>query len=170
METTHAHPPVQGKMKSITQTISLVVGFILCWIAGAALPLPSFAGLHMSIFHGVIMFIAGATLIYNGWKDNDRYAFLACLGFGVYFGVNSLLGFMFGSPGEATVGLTGPDPMLVQIIPRFAEMGTVDHVMNGIIAVVLLGGALDWWNVHRERKGLNRHDRRRERFDRLAHR
>lgn len=165
----HPHPPQAGKPKNITQTISIIVGFILCWISLAAIPLPSFAGLHLSVFHSTVMFIAGATLMYNGWKDNDRTAFLACLLFGIYFGFQSVVGFMFGKPGIATVGQTGSDPDLLRIIPHFAELGTVDHVMNGIIAVVLLGGAADWWSIHHERRRWNRHDRRRERNYRLAH-
>ena len=167
----HPQPPQAGKPKNITQTISLVVGFVLFVIGLAGLLYPSFAGLHLSVFHSTIIAIAGGTLIYNGYKDNDRDAFLACLCFGAFFGFHAVAGFVFGRPGTPAVGYESPDPDLLRIIPNFSELGTLDHVMNGIIALVLLGGALDWWNVHRQRKHGNRHDRRRrERFDRLAHR
>lgn len=166
----HPHPPEAGKPKNITQTISIVVGFILFVLGAAGILYPSFAGLHLSVFNSVIMALAGGTLIYNANKDNDRDAFLACLCFGLFFGFHSVVGFLFGKSGTPSIGDQSPDPELLRIIPNFSELGTVDHVLNGIIAVVLLGGAADWWNIHHERRRFNRHDRRRDRFNRLAHR
>ncbi len=166
----HAHPPEAGKPKNITQTISLIVGFVLFVIGLAGILYPSFAGLHLSTFHSTIVAIAGGTLFYNGYNDNERNSFLSCLCFGLFFLLHSLAGFAFGKPGTPGVGNTGTDPELLRIIPNFSELGTIDHVMNGIIGVVLLGGALDWWRIQHERKRWNRHDRRRERFNRLAHR
>lgn len=166
----HPQPPQAGKPKNITQTISLIVGFLLFVTGLAGILYPSFAGLHLSEFHAVIVAIAGGTLFYNGYKDNDRDSFLACLCFGIFFGLHSVAGFVFGKPGTPSVGYQAPDPELLRIIPNFSELGTLDHVFNGIIAVVLLGGALDWWRIHHERRRTNRHDRRRERYNRLAHR
>ena len=164
----HPQPPEAGKPKNITQTISLIVGFVLFVIGLAGILNPSFAGLHLSTFHATVVAIAGGTLFYNGYKDNDRDSFLACLCFGLFFGLHSLAGFAFGKPGNPGVGFQGADPELLRIIPNFSELGTLDHVMNGIIGVVLLGGALDWWRVHHERKRWNRHDRRRQRFNRTV--
>lgn len=165
----HPHPPQAGKPKNITQTISLIVGFILFVLGLAGILYPSFAGLHLSTFHSTVVAIAGGTLFYNGYKDNDRDSFIACLCFGLFFGLHSIAGFAFGKPGNPGVGYQAPDPELLRIIPNFSELGTLDHVLNGIIGVVLLGGALDWWRVHHERRRWNRHDRRRERFNKTIH-
>ncbi|MFL5785785.1 MAG: hypothetical protein ACJ76H_14300 [Bacteriovoracaceae bacterium] len=166
----HPHPPAPGKKKNIPQTISIVVGFILFVLGAAGILYPSFAGLHLSVFNSLVLMVAGGTLMYNGFKDSDRNAFLTCLCFGIFFGFNSFMGFVFGKPGTPTVGYHGADPELLRIIPNFSELGTLDHVLNGIIAVVLLGGAIDWWSIHHERRRGNRHDRKRERFNQLAHR
>ncbi len=152
-------------MKSITQTISLIVGVVLFVIGLAGIFNPSFAGLHLSTFHSSIMAFTGGILFYNGKNDNDRNSFISCLCFGLFFFLHALAGFAFGSKN----GNTSPDSELLRIIPNFTELGTLDHVMNAIIGVVLLGGALDWWKIHHERKRWNRHDRKRERFNRLAH-
>ena len=167
----HPHPPEMGKPKSITQTISLIVGFVLTVLGMAGILYPSFAGLHLSIVHSLIIAAAGITLFINGNKDNDRHAFLVCLSFGTYFALFSLAGFLFGIPGTPGVGYEGSDPELLRIVPNFSELGTLDHVLNGIIGVVLLGGSADWWSIHHERKHRrwNRHDRKRQRFDKLAH-
>jgi phosphoglycerol transferase MdoB-like AlkP superfamily enzyme len=167
----HVHPPAPGKKKNTTQMISIIVGFVLFVLGLAGLLYPSFAGLHLSILHSLIISIAGGILFYSGFTDNSLRAFLCCLGFGLFFGIYSIVGFTLGAPGVPTVGYRAWDPYYIVIIPGFQELGQIDHVLNGIISLVLLGGALDWFKRHTERrvKKKTRPDHYRRRGD-LAHR
>lgn len=143
------HPPQPGLPKNTTQVMSMVVGFFLCVVAAAGVLSPSFAGLHISYLYGVIVFIAGVALIQSGYKNNSWRSFKVCVAFGLFFGTLSILGFVLGEPGQPSVGYLRPDPLLVKIIPGFQEFGKSDHVLNGVIALLLLGGALDWFHVRR---------------------
>lgn len=155
------------RLRSTTQTISLIVGLLLFVLGVAGFFLPSLAGLHLSEFHTTVMAIVGGILFYNGYRDNDRDSFIACLCFGLFFGLHALAGFAFGMKENSAIETA--DSQLLRIIPNFYELGIVDHILNTVIGIILLGGAMDWWRVHHERKRWNRHDRRRDKFNRLAH-
>lgn len=144
----HVHPPRREKKKNTTQTISLMVGFLLFIIGLAGLLYPAFMGLHLSIFHSLLITTAGATLFYNGYKVNSRGAFTSCLGFGILFALFSLSGFIFGQPGQPTVGFQAFDPRTLDIISGVESLGTLDHILNAVIGVILLIGAYDW-SLHR---------------------
>lgn len=150
----------QDKTRNTIQTISLIVGIVLFLFGLMGIFRPTMAGLHLTNFHSAIVALTGTILFYNGYRDNERDSFLACLCFGLYFLFHSIAGFVFGNSVE---------PELIRIIPNFTQLEIRDHLMNGIIGIVLLGGATDWWRVNHERKRWNRHDRRRERFHRLVH-
>lgn len=143
--TEHISPPTGFKPRNFTQVISLIVGAALFVLGACGLLYPGFAGLHLGVFHSLIIAFAGGTLFYNGgWKDNSFYAFVCCLTFGVFFGLLGLLGFIFGKPGVPSIGFTEPDPNLFVLIKGIAEYGRLDHIMNAIVGIVLFGGALDW--------------------------
>lgn len=158
MEQQHVHPPRQNRPKNFTQTISLMVGFVLFVIGLAGLLYPAFAGLHLSIFHSLVTATAGGMLFYNGYKNVSRGAFYCCLGFGLYFGIMGIVGFMFGRPGVPSIGNETPDANLIRIVPNFQELGTTDHIMSLVIAVVLMGGAIDWWRRHSAGGSYRRRD------------
>lgn len=151
-----------GKLKSVTQTISLIVGLALIVMGLVGFLFPSLSGLHLSNFHCAIMAISGGTLFYNAFKDNDRDLFISCLCFGIYFALHAVAGFAFANSVNSVNSSSNPE--LLRMIPNFTELGIVDHILNGIIGIVLMGGALDWWRVHHERRRWNRHDRRRQRL------
>jgi hypothetical protein len=159
-----------GKSKNITQTISFIVGLLLFVLGVAGSLYPTMAGLHLSRFHSIIFALAGITIFYNGYKDNERDSFIACLCFGLFFLFHAVVGFMYGPAANPGMTARAMDPELLRIIPNFTELGIRDHVINGIVGVVLLGGAMNWWTIQHERKRWNRHDRRRDYYNRLAHR
>lgn len=150
-EAEHAHPPTGGKPRNTTQVISLMVGFALFVLGLCGMLFSSFAGLHMSIIHSLVISAAGPILFYNGMNDHSWNSFICCLGFGLFFGVYSMLGFVLGKPGMPTVGHERWDPYLLVIIPNFQEFGRNDHVLNGVISLILMGGALDWARRHNEK-------------------
>ena len=145
---TFQNPPRMGEKKNITQTISLLVSSALFVLGLCGLLFPAFMGLHMSLLHSLIIAAAGVTLFYNGYKVNAVSAYITCLGFGVFFGLHALAGFLLGSPGVPTVGYSQADPSLLTIIPNLQELGLVDHILNSVLSVILLAGAYDWKRTH----------------------
>lgn len=139
------YPPEGFKKRNFTQVISLLVGAALFVLGACGLLFPGFAGLHLGVLHSLILCVVGATLFYNGgWKDNGFYAFACCFGFGAFFGLLGLVGFIFGKPGTPSIGFTAPDPNLFVLIKGIAEYGRLDHILNAIVGIILFGGALDW--------------------------
>lgn len=125
--------------KNRTEIISLVVGLLLFVLGLSGLPFSNFMGLHLSIFHCLIIAAAGIVLFWNGYLANHRGAFWACFGFGMFFGLHSLMGVMLGEEG---VGAFENRP--ASIFMNFKELGTADYILDGILCVVLLLGAIDW--------------------------
>jgi hypothetical protein len=151
---TLVHPPQREVKRNTTQTISLMVGSLLFVLGLSGLLSPSFMGLHLSVLHSCIITAAGVTLFYNGYRRHRRAAFNTCLGFGLFFAALSLIGFVFGQPGQPAVGFERPDRYLLKIIPGFQELGFLDHLVHAVIAVVLLGGAYDWYRGHKGKRPL----------------
>ncbi len=162
MENEQVHPPEPGKKKSRTQTISIIVGVALFILGLSGILFPAFAGLHFSAVSSSIIAVAGGVLIYNGgFKDHSLNAFYCCLSFGLYFGILALLGLILGEPGMPNIGYLRMDKSLFTIIPNVLELGRLDQILYGILSVVLLGGAVDWWRQNTIRNHyVSRHPRR----------
>lgn len=145
MEAEHVHPPEPGQPKNFTQVISLLVGAGLFILGLCGLLFNAFAGLHLSEVHSVIIAVSGVILFYNGyWKDDSYVAFYCCLSFGIFFGALAVFGFVLGSQGVPNVGFQKLDPFHWVIIENYQELGKADHVLNAVLSIVLMGGALDW--------------------------
>lgn len=148
------NPPQREIKRNTTQTISLMVGFVLFVLGLCGLLSPSFMGLHLSVLHSCIILAAGITLFYNGYRRNRRASFNTCLGFGVFFAALTVLGFVLGQPGQPQVGYEQPDMYLLRIIPGFQELGFLDHMLHAGLGIVLLAGAYDWYRSHKGRAPL----------------
>lgn len=151
MELENLHSPGEGKPKNSTQTISLIVGALLFVLGLSGILFSSFAGLRLSAPYSMIIAASGLILFYNGYKNNSRDAFLSCLVFTIFFGVHALAGWIFGTEGVPRVGMERPDSHWLVIIPGFHELGRIDHILNTVLSVVLLGGTIDWWRRHTEK-------------------
>lgn len=142
--------------KHSTQIISMIVGVLLVIIGLAGLLNSSFAGLHLGSLYSTIIAVSGGLLLYNGYNDNSRDSFVCCLGFSIFYGLHAIIGWIFGTPGMPRVGYASLDPDLVRIIPGIHEIGKHDHVLNTILALVLAGGAFDWWRRSTKQKSVMR--------------
>jgi hypothetical protein len=151
LESDNLHSPGEGESKNFTQIISLFVGIMLFVLGLAGILFSGFAGLHLSSAYSSIISVSGVLLIYTGYKNNSRDAFICCLAFATFYGLHAIAGWVLGSPGTPQVGFDRPDPKWLQIIPRFHELGRNDHILNTILSLVLMGGAIDWWRRHSER-------------------
>jgi hypothetical protein len=144
MDFEQLHAPGEGKPKNFTQVISMVVGSLLFILSLSGIQNPRFAGLNLSLLHNLIVGVAGVILIYSGYKNYGRHAFRACLGFGIFFLLFGVGGYLIGGPAEADLTLVR-DEAFYRVFPDFQAMSMADHWLNIIIGLVLLGGAVDWW-------------------------
>lgn len=138
------HGPGEGQPKNFTQMISLVVGTLLFVLGLCGMLFSGFAGLHIGAPYAATISIAGGILFYNGYKNNSYDAFVVCLIFTLFFGFHALAGWLLGRQGVPDVGNAIPDKHWLVIIPGMHELGTIDHILNTVIALVLAGGAIDW--------------------------
>lgn len=143
--------PVNLEQKHSTQIISMIVGALLTILGLAGILFEGFAGLHLSGPYSTIIAASGVLLLYNGYRNNSRDAFICCLGFSIFYGLHALAGWIFGSPGVPRVGYDKLDPKWITIIPHVHELGKHDHVLNTILCLVLMGGAIDWWRRNTEK-------------------
>ncbi len=150
------HSPGEGRPKNSTQIISLGVGFILFALGLCGFMYPGFAGLHLGPLYSFSIFLSGILLIYNGYRNNGRDAFVTTFGFSIFYGIHAFAGWVFGSFGLPTVGNQTPAPNLLKIIPGFHEVARTDHILNTILMLVLAGGAFDWWRRSNKRKSVLR--------------
>lgn len=134
-----------------TQIISLIVGVLLTITGLCGILFSGFAGLHLGPAYSVIIVVSGVTLFYNGYKNHSRESFICCFGFAIFYGLHAIAGWVLGSPGTPNVGFDKPDPAWLQIIPNFHELGRNDHILNTILSVILMGGAIDWWRRNTEK-------------------
>ncbi|MCM2349060.1 MAG: hypothetical protein NDI69_03505 [Bacteriovoracaceae bacterium] len=148
------HSPGTGNPKNSTQMISMFVGGLLTVLGLSGILYPAFAGLHLGPGFSFAIAASGVLLLYTGYKNNSRDAFLTTLGFSIFYGLHAIIGWVFGSPGLPQIGFDRPDPLLVQIIPGFHEIGRTDHILNTILSVVLAGGAFDWWRRHTDQTSV----------------
>jgi hypothetical protein len=142
------HAPGEGKPKNSTQMISMFVGGFLFILGLSGILFTGFGGMHLSVLYSSIIAASGAFLFYSGYKNRTRDAFVSCSFFTIFFGLHALAGWTLGKPGVPRVGFEKPDENWLVIIPRLHELGTVDHILNSVLAVVLLGGAIDWYRRH----------------------
>ncbi len=144
------HPAGPEEPKHSTQIISLFVGALLFIVGLSGILFDGFAGLHLSWIYGTIIAVSGALLLYTGYNNKSLDAFLCCLLFSIFYGLQAIAGWIFGRPGVPTLGLDNFDQKWIKIIPGIHELGRNDHILNSILSLVLLGGAIDWWRRRSE--------------------
>jgi hypothetical protein len=136
--------------KHSTQVISLFVGALLFIVGLSGILFEGFAGLHLNSIYSTIIAVSGALLFYTGYKNKSLDAFLSCLFFSIFYGLQAIAGWVFGKPGVPSIGLDNFDQNWITFIPNVHELGRNDHILNSILSLVLLGGAIDWWRRHSE--------------------
>lgn len=137
--TTHAHPqkfnPRLSIQKTSAQKASAFIGSALVILSFLGLLMPGFFGLHLSLLHNLFHFIAGGCLL---WACQfQTRALAASLGFGAFFFLLGMTGFVLGSPGYPGVGFAEADTNLWRIAPNVLELGAMDHTINFLVGATL---------------------------------
>ena len=124
---------------------SLGVFFILFGVIGFIAP--RFLGNHLSVAHNFIHLVTGVLSLYFGLWRSSATSTKFCWTFGGIYGVLGISGFIFGSPGIASVGSAidaTRDGFFLAVVPGTLEIGTHDHLMNILVASVFIAGAAAW--------------------------
>lgn len=134
-------------MRDMTQTISFMVGALLMSIGVVEIFIPSFIEMNLSTIHSLLISSAGFLLVYNGFKARTHASYLTCLIYGLVFSLLSAAGFIFGDRVTSFSRYDQSSDFLVKL-PGFNQLGTFDHGVHAVLAIVLLLGALDWKRHH----------------------
>ncbi|KYG65840.1 hypothetical protein AZI86_01840 [Bdellovibrio bacteriovorus] len=132
---------------SYAREATYALGAIFITIGLVGFVVDNLLAAHLSYAHNWIHLISGIVAItcaYLGRAAAQRFA----LGFGAFYGLLGILGFVLGTSAEATVGHTGRDASLWILSPGVLELGTSDHLLHIGFAAILLASAL----VHRQRR------------------
>ncbi len=142
--------------KNYSQTLSISLGSFLMVLGLSGILNPEFMGLHLSAMHSLVLTSTGILSIWVGTTGDKMRLYYTSIGFCLFFGLHTLVGFLMGEPGTPTVGYDAPDELLVRIAPGFLELGTVDHVLHFLLAVFYFTGALSLNKHSREVKNRRR--------------
>jgi len=132
-------------LKNRTEIISLIVGSLLFILGLSGLPFSHFMGLHLSVFHCLMITIAGVILFWNGYLGNHQGAFWSCFGFGTVFGVRGILAFLYG---QNSLGLI--EARATKAFGHLSELGIADIFLDAALGIILLIGAYDWRFNHKK--------------------
>lgn len=138
------------------QKVAIGVGILLVASGLIGVAMPGLLGLHMSFSHNVIHLIAGSLAIWCGYSDDPKKSYGYAMGFGVFFGLIGLLGFVIGEPGYPGVGHMEADENLMRVIPNVLEFGTADHIEHLFFATALLLGAYAWIKRREDNDSISR--------------
>ena len=138
------------------QKVCIGVGILLVASGLIGVAMPGFLGFHMSFSHNVIHLLAGSLAIWCGYSDDPKKAYGYAMGFGVFFGLIGVLGFLIGEPGYPGVGHMEADENLMRVIPNVLEFGSADHVEHLVFATALLLGAYAWIKRRQEKDSFSR--------------
>lgn len=126
------------------QKIAIGVGIFSVALGLIGIVVPGFLGLHLSFSHNVIHLLIGSLAIWCGYSDDPKKSYGFAMGFGVFYALIGLAGFVIGEPGYPGVGYMEADENLMRVVPNVLEFGSMDHIEHLVAAVVLLLGAYGW--------------------------
>jgi hypothetical protein len=131
--------------KPYTQSISMVLGPVMIVIGLSGALDSQFMGLHLSFMHVLVLLSTGALALWGSTREWKRVSFRIDLGLGIFYIIHAIVGFSLGRPGVPGVGYDAPDGLLIKIAPGFLELGTLDHILHGLLGVLFLTGAFSWY-------------------------
>jgi hypothetical protein len=137
----------------MAKTICKILGVVFLLVGLVGFVSPGFLGTHLSVVHNLVHLISGAVALYLGFAGTLSAARLFCIVFGLVYLLLAICGFLLGSdqvPTVAGMASMGHDSKLWKVIPGQLELGTMDHVVHVLLAVLfLIGGFLTKADVAR---------------------
>lgn len=133
-------PVIMARTTIQKVTIGMGIFFVVVGIAGIIMP--GMMGMHLSLAHNIIHIASGALALWCGYADDPRRALHFATGFGIFYGLLGVAGFVMGRPGFPGVGHMEADQSLLRVIPNALEFGTMDHGIHLLISAIFIASAL----------------------------
>ncbi|HEY6187426.1 MAG TPA: DUF4383 domain-containing protein [Pyrinomonadaceae bacterium] len=137
----------------MAKTICKILGVVFLLVGLVGFVMPGFLGTHLSVVHNLVHIISGAIALYLGFAGSLSAARLFCIIFGIVYLLLAICGFLLGSDQASTIaGMAdmGRDARLWKVIPGQLELGTMDHIVHVLLALLfLIGGFLTKADVAR---------------------
>lgn len=122
----------------MTRPIAALLGFLFIIAGIAGFVSPGMLGLHLSPAHNLIHLVSGLLTLYYVMQDDLARLKSFCQGFGAFYLVLGLAGYIFGSPGVPDMAGMPSDNKLLSVIPGVLELGTSDHNFHIVIGALFL--------------------------------
>jgi hypothetical protein len=117
----------------MAKTIATILGVVFILVGIIGFISPGFLGTHLSPTHNIVHLVSGAISLYFGLAATLSAARMFTIIFGVIYGLLGIVGFALG---------TGPDRMFEALASLGLHLGTMDHVVHILLAIVFLAGGL----------------------------
>lgn len=127
----------------MAKTICKILGVVFLLVGLVGFAKPDFLGTHLSLLHNIVHIASGAIALYLGFAGTLSAARLFCIVFGIVYLLLAVLGFLLGTPAVPTMAnmaSMGTDNKLWKVIPGQLELGTMDHVVHLLLAILFLIG------------------------------
>lgn len=124
--------------RTMTQRVCITLGYFFVAVGLLGIVVPGFIGMHLSMSHNFIHLFSGVLALWAGYADESRKAYNFCIGFGAFYGILGVAGFVFGEPGYPGVGHMEADENLLRIVPNVLELGSSDHIVHIVLSGVFL--------------------------------
>lgn len=131
----HRYHPRLSQHKTSAQKANAFLGSSLVILSLIGFLLPGFFGLHLSLMHNLFHLISGGILLWTCQYQNRALA--GALGFGIFFFLLGMTGFVLGTPGYPGVGFSEADTNLWRLYPNVLEFGAMDHSVHFLIGATL---------------------------------
>lgn len=122
----------------MTRSIAALLGFLFLVVGVAGFAAPGMMGFHLSPAHNAIHLVSGLLALYYVMQDRLSSLKSFCQGFGAFYLVLGLSGYLFGNPGVPEMAGMPSDSKLLSIIPGILEFGTSDHNFHVLIGALFL--------------------------------
>ncbi len=126
-----------------TFAITWDIGVVMIIIAICGIFDPHFLGLNLGFMHCFVLTAFGLLSIYSGVTTRDK-SYKINLITGLFFLLNSVLGFLVGDRGHLKLGYGTTEDVMVRFAPGFLELSTFDHILHFVLAFFMLLEAYSW--------------------------
>ena len=113
----------------MAKTIATILGIVFILVGIVGFVSHDFLGTHLTMTHNLVHIVSGALALYFGLAGSLSGARLFCIIFGIVYGLLGVCGFLIGS---------GPGRILP--IDDLLMLGTADHIVHILLAVLFLIG------------------------------
>ncbi|MFZ4715313.1 MAG: hypothetical protein ACOYL6_16440 [Bacteriovoracaceae bacterium] len=130
--------------KDSSQKVCLTLGFALIILGLIGTVSEEFIGLHLNNVNKSFYLLTGILAIWFGSQVNGKNSFYFCVFTGAFYIALGIVGFSYGVPELHSLGdiSNSKEQFLLKLIPNKFELGSMDHTLHIITAILFLFAAV----------------------------